>query len=66
MKQKEIITRTFNEGKFRMKVVKLAKDLVSIQEEMNYGDAYGWVRGRCKKIHRDEIEAAAKLLGIVD
>lgn len=62
---KEIISRTFNDGKFRIRVVKLGKDLVCVQDEKFYGDTCTWGRGKCTKIHRDEIEAAATLLGIV-
>lgn len=62
---KEIITQTMNDGKFRIRVVKLSGTLVAIEHEANYGDVYGWVRThKPEKIHRDEITAAAKLLNI--
>ena len=60
----EIVTRTFNDGKFRMKVVKLGTNLVSIQEEYDRNDWYGWERGKHYFVHRDEIAAAAILLNI--
>lgn len=61
----EIVTRTFNEGKFRIRVVKLSGDLIAIEGEVNHGDAMGWERGQAAvKINRDEIVAAAELLGI--
>ncbi len=64
--KKDIVTRTFNNGKFRMKVVRLGKDLVSVQEESHHDDVYGWERGKHFVIHRDEIVAAASLLGITN
>ena len=61
---KEIVTRTFEVMKARIKVIKLTKDLVEIVEEYNHDDVYGWERGKRIAVSREEIEAAAELLGI--
>ena len=64
---KEIISRQFGmNNTFRIRVVKENKDLVAIHNEANYGDCYGWEQcEKVKRIRREEIEAAAKLLNIV-
>ena len=62
--KKEIITRTFEVMKARIKVIKLNKDLVEIGEEYYHDDMFSWERGKRTTVCREEIEAAAELLGI--
>jgi len=71
-KRKEIITRQLGpttdampDGIFRMRVAKCGANLVSIHNERYNDDPYGW-EGSTIWVHKDEIKAAAKLLGITN
>ena len=63
---KEIVTRHFGpNNEFRMRAEKVSKDLVVIRGERYHDDCYGWSPAYPPmKVHRDEIAAAAKLLGL--
>jgi len=62
----KIITRYLGgNNQFRVRVIKDSKDIVQIHYEANYNDCYGWQDShKPMRIRREEIEAAAKLLGL--
>ena len=52
-------------NKFRVRVVKENSSLVAIHYEVHHDDCYGWEDShKPMRVRKEEIEAAAELLGI--